>query len=259
MIRKILINRILFVILPVLIFITIYFLHKTELDEFKLEFLDMFIFLIIIGIYFSISSIKKALKLKDFRDKIIFEGRTKYPKIMKIDFPFRTRFVEFGIDIGSKEIEVFKGKRKYLTVNKSSEILRFHSFLFKRKIEINDVKFLLLEYHHFYEYTFKGWMSRGQFDNWKWSNTISIVLNSGKIVELISGSLEESVYKSDLRELTENPYGHLPKQKVKNYSGIGEKTVNLLSSELDLKYLIIDYSQGMPMHNITLDTAGRTE
>ncbi|EPR70853.1 hypothetical protein ADICYQ_0849 [Cyclobacterium qasimii M12-11B] len=78
-------------------------------------------------------------------------------------------------------------------------------------------------------------------------------------MELISGSLEESVYKSDLRELTENPYGHLPKQKVKNYSGIGEKTVNLLSSELDLKYLIIDYSQGMPMHNITFDTAGRTE
>ncbi|EPR70852.1 hypothetical protein ADICYQ_0848 [Cyclobacterium qasimii M12-11B] len=39
----------------------------------------MFIFLIIIGIYFSISSIKKALKLKDVRDKIIFEGRTKHP------------------------------------------------------------------------------------------------------------------------------------------------------------------------------------
>lgn len=259
MIRRILINRILFVILPVLIFITIYFLHKTKLDELKLEFLDLLIFLIIIGIYISISSIKKVLKLKDVRDKIIFEGRTNQPKILKIDFPFRTRFVEFDIDIGGKEIEVFKGKRKYLTFNKSSEILRFHSFLFKRKIEINDVKFLLLEYHHFYEYTFNGWMSRGQCDNWKWLNTISIVLNSGKIVELISGSLEESVYKSDLRELTENPYGHLPKHKVKNYSSIGERTMSLLSSELNLKYLIIDYSEGMPRHNITLDPAGGTE
>jgi hypothetical protein len=213
----------------------------------------------IIGIYFSVSSIKKILKLKAFRDNIISEGRTKEPKITKMDFPFRTKFVEFDIDISSKEIEVFKGRRKFLTINKSSEILKFHSFLFKRKIEINDVKFLLLEYHHFYEYTFNGWMSRGQFDNWKWLNTISIVLNSGKIVELISGSLEESAYKSDFNELTENPFGHLPKQKVKNYLGIGEKTVNLLSGELNLKYLIIDYPQGMPMHKVTLDTAGKTE
>lgn len=259
MIRKILINRVLFVFVPVLIFMAIYFRHKLELDGFRFEFLDIFVFLIIIGIYFSVSSIKKVLKLKADRDKKILEGRTKEPKSNKIDFPFRTRFVEFDIDITSKEIEVFKGKRKYLTVNKSIEVIKFHSLLFERRINMNDVKFLLLEYHRFHEYTFMGWMSRGQLDNWKWLNTISIVLNSGKIVKLISGSLEESVYESDVRELTENPYGHLPKQKVKDYLGIGERIINLLCNELNLEYLIIDYSKGMPMHNITLDPAGGSE
>lgn len=238
---------------------TVYFSHKLGLERFRFEFLDIFVFLIIIGIYFSVSSIKKVLKLKAFRDNLIFEGSTKEPKITKIDFPFRTRFVEFEIDITSKKIEIFKGKQKCLTVNKSNEILKLHPFLFERKIERKEVKFLLLEYHRYHEYTFLGWISRGDLDNWKWLNTISIVLNSGKIVEIMSGSLEESHYITDMRELTKNPYGHLPQQKVKNYSGIGERAINLLSSEMNLEYLNIDYSQGMPMHNITLDPAGGTE
>lgn len=237
---------------------TLYFIHKIGIERFSFEFLDIFVFLMIIGIYFSVSSIKKVLKLKAVQNKLIFEERIKEPKIIKNDFPFRSRFVEFDIDVTSKNIEILKGNRIIMTFNKSNGILKFHSFLFKRKIEINDVKFLLLEYHHFYEYTFNGWMSRGQFDNWKWLNSISIVLKSGKIVELISGSLEEPVYETDIRELTRNPYGHLPPQKTKKYSGIGERTINLLSSEFNLGYLIIDYSQGMPMHNITLDSAGST-
>ena len=238
---------------------TPYFIHKLGLERFRFEFLDIFILLMIIGIYSSVTSIKKVLKLKAFRDNVISEGRIKEPKINKIDFPFRTRFVEFEIDITSKKIEIFKGKQKSLTVNKSNGILKLHSFIFERKIERNEVKFLLLEYHRYHEYTFLGWISRGDLDNWKWLNTISIVLNSGKIVEIMSGSLEESHYLTDMMELTKNTYGHLPRQKVKNYTGIGGRAINLLSSAMNLKYLIIDYSQGMPMHNITLDTAGGSE
>ena len=89
---------------------TIYFSHKLGLERFRFEFLDIFVFLIIIGSYYSVSSIKKVLKLKNTRDIIISKGKTKEPKITKIYFPSRTRFVEFDIGITSKNIEIFKGK-----------------------------------------------------------------------------------------------------------------------------------------------------
>lgn len=241
MIRKILVNRILFVIVPVFVFTIIYFRYKLGLDGFKIDLLDIFIFLIIIGIHWSVSSIKKVLKLRSIRNNKMVEGMTKISNVSKINYPYRASFVEYDVIITHQELEIYRGKKIHFTVNKSKRVLKFNSLFFKRNIFLDDIKFLLLEYHLFHEYTFRGWMSRGQFDNLKYQNTISIVLNSGQIVEVFSGSLEESVYESNLTKLTENPYGELPEEQTKNYLGIGERAVNLLCQELNLKYLIIEY------------------
>lgn len=254
MIREILLNRILFVIVPVVFFMTIYVRYKLGLDGFRIEFLDIFILFTIIGSYWSVSSIKRVLKLRAIRNRKIVEGLTITPNLSKINYPCRTSFFEYDIITTSKDFEIYREKKTYVEVNKSKKSIKINLFLCKRTFLMNDIKFLLLEYHRFHEYTFKGWISRGQLDNFKYQNAISIVLHSGRIVELISGSLEESVYKNDLRELTNNPYGHLPKDQAKNYLGIGERTVSLLCNELKLGYVVIDYSKEMLLQNSTLDS-----
>lgn len=242
MFKVLLVNRIVFVLFPMLLVLWIYLLAKIQSGKFGIEFIDVLLILCLYGLFRSYKLIKNALALRRLRNKIIRTKDHLQYKAQPINYPTRVRLVEFEIYFSDKKIEIFRDRKPFIDIDKAKGCFEFLTGLFREKIKLVDVDFILLEYHRYKEYTFKGLISRGDLDNLRWQVYVSVILKTGRVFKLFGGSIEESIYEIEIVELVSELRDSDKRVEMKDYIGIGERVVEALSNDLKLGYITLDYT-----------------
>jgi hypothetical protein len=243
MLNKIIINRILFSVIP---FLTIFFffvfarIQSISKPLQPYEYFVIFV-LIILGIFLYIE-LKYILQMSKKSRELLENIPANIIKYKPNQETQRGRiwFFNTQIHLNENNLDIFKSNILKLSFSNKTNILTIFKSFGKRKLNIEDIKFLLVEYNDFYLYTLKGFMTRGELDKNRWHYKISVVLDNGKFDTLLDANIDETFFEINTALVYNDFETKAPIEN--NYFEIGNKIAMIIASSLRKDFLIIDYT-----------------
>lgn len=231
--KKILLNRIIFGLIPIIVLfgLFIYFndLGLTNFFE-KAGMIGVFFLLAIFILAFDFT--KNWKKLKN-RNKVL-----ESPKLQEApdsaDINGRISFLNKALSIKDNIIDITSNNELILHLNKEKQQVELRKLWGKKILKFNDIEYIFLEYNEYNMYAPRLWFGLSEaYDRTIWKNCVMLKMKEGTEVKLFEAKIHETNNEASEEYRITGDY------RTKSYLSNGEKIIRLFSSYMNKRYLII--------------------
>lgn len=232
-IKKILINRIIFGLIPLIVLFGLYiYTINLGISDFSKKSGVIGLFFLLAIIILAMDFAKNLKKLKK-RNKALVS-----PKLEKVaeiaDLNGRMNFLNKSLNINENIIDISYENSLILHLNREKEQIELRKPWSKKNIKFNDIDYIFLEYNEYIMYAPRLWFGLSDgYDKTVWKNCVMLKMKAGTEVKLLEAKLHET--NTEASEELRITGGY----ESKSYLSNGEKIIRLFSSYMNKKYLII--------------------
>ncbi len=232
-IKKMLLNRIIFGVIPIFILFGSYIYYiDLNFSNFSKR-IDLIPVLFLLALFIlTIDIIKVWKKLKKRNELFISPEFEDAPEF--VDANRRFSFLDKTISVNNDSIDIRFKDELVLYLNKEKKLLELKNILGKKIIYFNDIDYLFLEYNQYQMYAPQVWLGFStNNDKTIFKNSIIAKMKGGKELKIFDAKLHESD-----SEATEE-YRITGDYKAKSYLSNGNQIIRLFSNYTNKKYFII--------------------
>lgn len=233
-IRRILRNKLVFGLFPILIMIGLYFYFNDLIYSMVPEKSNLILVLLLLALLILFLDIIKDWKrLKIRNSKLQSSLLEKVPN--QVEFSKRFNFLDKTIIVDDNGLGVKSNNSLILHLNQKSKIIDIINDFKNKSVKFDDVEFIFLEYDQYQSYMPRIWIgvSTGH-DKTVYKNSLIAKLKNGKEIRLFVANLKDSDKGVNEEYFLKGEYNE------RTYLNHGEKLIRLFSYYAKKEYLVID-------------------
>ena len=227
-------HRIIFGLLPIFIFLGIYFYFNESILSMFPDKPYLILVILLLALFILLVDIGNHWKrLKSRNRKLLSPELKEVPD--EIEFPTRFNFLDKTVTVDDNILDLKSNNSLVLHLNKKKEFMEIHKEFKNKRVGFNDVEYIFLEYDQYQSYMPRFWIgiTPGQ-DKTIYKNSVCAKLKNGKEIRLLEANLKDSDMEVNEEYFLKGEY------KERTYLYHGEKLVRLISLYTNKKYLVID-------------------